>query len=293
MPGVRLRDDLARDGSSYAIRVRDVVAGTGVLRLESMLAVAAEPVLAGIGGDRVREPVYGMPAAWLAPAERERAVDAGALVFDPVSIVGSHLAEIVRSHAATLLGRQELHTLVEHLRGSVPSLVKEIGTDALPYATVHRVFEALLSEGAWPRDAVATLEALVDASASTRDPRALVEAVRRRVVPMQLRRRTATLLEAMIVDPPFERELTAWLVEGALAPHPDAAVRVRGIVAAYVARVPRERAAVVCGSTLRAPFSEFLRRFGFRVDVFSFGEIPAEIELRPAMVLDRGDADAT
>ncbi len=287
MPGVRLRDDLSRDGATYAIRVRDVIAGSGTLRLDRVLAVADEPVLARLGGESVREPVYGMPATWLAPDGRERAVASGALVFDPISVIGSHLAEIARTHAADLLGRQELHTLVEHLRTSVPSLVKELGTDTLPFATVHRVFESLLAEGAWPRDAIATLEALVDASAVTRDPRELTEAVRRRIVPLALRRRAPAVLEALVVEPEFERELVAWLVEGTLAPQPDAAIRVRGIVGAYLARVPRERAALVCGAALRAPLAEFLRRFGYRIEVFAYGELAPEIDLRPAMVLDR------
>jgi flagellar biosynthesis protein FlhA len=287
MPGVRLRDDLSRDGATYAIRVRDVIAGTGTLRLDRVLAVAEEAVLARLGGEAVREPVYGMPATWLPPDGRERAVANGALVFDPISVIGSHLAEIARMHAADLLGRQELHTLVEHLRTSVPSLVKELGTDALPFATVHRVFESLLAEGAWPRDAIATLEALVDASAVTRDPRELTEAVRRRIVPLALRRRAPAVLEALIVEPEFERELVAWLVDGTLAPQPDAALHVRGIVGAYLARVPRERAALVCGAALRAPLAEFLRRFGYRIEVFAYGELAPEIELRPAMVLER------
>jgi flagellar biosynthesis protein FlhA len=287
MPGVRLRDDLSRDGATYAIRVRDVIAGTGTLRLDRVLAVADEAVLARLGGEAVREPVYGMPATWLQPDDRERAVACGALVFDPISVIGSHLAEIARMHAADLLGRQELHTLVEHLRTSVPSLVKELGTDALPFATVHRVFESLLAEGAWPRDAIATLEALVDASAVTRDPRELTEAVRRRIVPLALRRRAPAVLEALVVEPDFERELVAWLVEGTLAPQPDAALRVRGIVGAYLARVPRERAALVCGAALRAPLAEFLRRFGYRIEVFAYGELAPEVDLRPAMVLDR------
>jgi len=287
MPGVRLRDDLTRDGTTYAIRVRDVVAGTGRLRLGSVLAVAGEAVLQTLGGERVLEPVYGMAATWLAPAERERATAAGALVFDAISVIGSHLAEIVRAHAAALLGRQELHTLIEHLRSSVPSLVKELGTDALPFATVHRVFEMLLLEGAWPRDPVATLEALVDASSSTRDARALAEAVRRRIVPQQLRRRASRVLEALIVEPGFESELVAWLVDGTLSPRPDVAVHVRGIVGSYLARVVRERAAVVCTAALRAALGEFLGRFGMRVDVFAYAELPPEIDLQPAMLLER------
>jgi flagellar biosynthesis protein FlhA len=287
LPGVRLRDDLSRDSATYAIRVRDGIAGEGQLRLDCVLAVADEAILGVLGGERVREPVYGMAAAWLEPERRDAATAAGALVFDPVSIIGSHLAEIARSHASALLGRQELQTLVEHLRSSVPSLVKEIGADGLPLAIVQRVFEALLRERVWPRDPVATLEALVDATAATRDPRELAEAVRRKLVPGLIRRRGIAVLEPLIVEREFEAELQAWLVDGTFAPHPETALHVRSVAAGYATSVARERAALVCTAALRPALSEFLQRFGLRFDVYAYGELPPELELRPAMILER------
>jgi flagellar biosynthesis protein FlhA len=287
LPGVRLRDDPSRDPATYAIRVRDTLAGEGRLRLDALLAVADEPILERLAGERVREPVYGLAAAWIPPDRREFAIANGALVFDPISIVGSHLSEIARAHAAELLGRQELHTLVEHLRASVPSLVKELGTDTLPLATVHRVFEALLRERVWPRDTVATLEALVDASALTRDPRELVEAVRRKLVPAQLRRRGLAVLEPMILEPGFESQLQAWLIDGAPMPYPGAAAHVRDRASAYLVGVPRERAAIVCAAALRPALADLVRRFGVRADVFAYAELPPELELRPAVVLER------
>jgi len=285
LPGVRLRDDLAREPTTYAIRVRDGLAGEGRLRLDRVLAVADEAVLGRLGGERVREPVYGMPAAWLEPQFRQTAMEAGALVFDPISIVGSHLAEVARTHASALLGRQELHTLVEHLRASVPSLVKEIGSDGVPLATVHRVFEALLRERVWPRDPVGTLEALIDAAASTRDPRELTEAVRRRLVPALVRRRDVPVLEPLILESTFESELQAWLVDGTFAPHPEIAMHLRTSALTYAKTVARERAAVVCTSALRPALAEFFARFEVRVEVFAYAELPPELELRPALIL--------
>jgi flagellar biosynthesis protein FlhA len=219
-------------------------------------------------------------------------MEAGALVFDPISIIGSHLAEAARRHARELLGRQELQTLLEHLRASVPTLVKEIGTDALPLATVHRVFESLLEERIWPRDTVATLEALVDAAPATRDPRELVVAVRRRIVPNLLQRRNLPYLEPLIVAPEFETELQGWLADGTLAPQPQTALHVRLVVDDYANRYRGERAALVCSSQLRPALSEFVRRFGLRVDVYAYGELPPGLDLRPAMVLNRPEASA-
>ncbi|MDE2481673.1 MAG: FHIPEP family type III secretion protein [bacterium] len=285
LPGVRLRDDLTREPHGYAIRVRDRVVAEGVLDLERLLAVADAPLLERHGLRVEREPVYGLPGAWIAPAERERMVEAGALVFDPISILGSHVAETARRHASELLGRQELQTLLEHLRATAPALVKELGGDAFPLGTLHRAFGYLLREGAWPRDTVAVLQAMLDAP--TRDPRELAETARRAIVPDLLRRRGIERLEPLILAPEYERELTsAWNGpggEGAL--EPGRALALRDDVAAHLAGAARERAVIVCMGPLRPLLAEFLLRSGLRTEVFAYAELPPELALRPAGVL--------
>jgi flagellar biosynthesis protein FlhA len=285
LPGVRLRDDLAREPATYGIRVRDRMVAHGRLHLEQCLAVAEEAVLARLGVRIEPEPVYGLPAAWI-PCERaDAATSCGALVFDPISVLGSHLAEVARAHAAELVGRQELHTLFEHLRASVPSVIKEIGTESLPFASVHRAFSLLLREMVWPRDPVRVLEAMLEAG--TRDAGELAEAARRAVVPELLRRRAVATLEPAIFDPEFERTLvSAWGRGGTDAASPSIALALRDRVAAYAAGVrPRERAAVVCTAALRPLLADFLLRSGIRLDVFSYGELPAELALLPSEVI--------
>ncbi|MBV8488895.1 MAG: FHIPEP family type III secretion protein, partial [Candidatus Eremiobacteraeota bacterium] len=279
LPGVRLRDDLARDPSTYGIRVRDALAGEGRLQLARLLAVADEPILRRLDLAIEPEPVYGLPAAWIPPEDRERLTLAGALVFDPISVLGSHLAEVVRLHAGELVGRQELQTLLEHLRATVPALVKEIGGDALPFGTLHRAFGLLLREGAWPRDVVRVLEAMLEAG--SRDARELAEAARGAIVPGLLRRRAVPQLEPLIFDPGFEQELVASWNGNSHAAAPAVALALRDRVAAYAAATPRDRAGVLCTASLRPMLAEFLLRAGVRVGVFSYGELPSELALSP------------
>jgi len=291
LPGVRLRDDLARDPRTYAIRVRDRLAGAGRLDLERVLAVADETVLARLRVQVEREPVYGLPAAWIEPAARENAVNAGALVFDPISVLGSHLAEIARTHAAELVGRQELQALLDHLRSTVPALVKEVGNDALPFGALHRAFGLLLREGAWPRDPIAVLEAMVEANAQ--DPRDLAEAARRAIVPDLLRRRGVPQLEPVIFDPDFERRLAAaWCGYGNEALEPATALALRARIESYAATMPRERAAVLCTAALRPALADFLLRSGIRVQVYAYGELPNEVTLAPAEVIAEVETNA-
>ena len=290
IPGVRLRDDPLRDPRTYALRVRDRVVAHGIVRLDRLVAVGNADALACVGGEPAVEPVYGLDARWIADEERERAQQCGALTFDAISIIGSHLAEVGRNHAAELFGRQEFQTLVEHLRASVPSVVKDVGTELLPIAAAHRAFVSLLRERAWPRDPVAVFEALVDAAATTRDPRDLAEAVRRTIVPQQLRHDNVERLRPLIFAPEFEAELARmWTSEGGLAPDPHTAVEVRDAVARYAADSANAPHAIVVTAPLRPLLAEFLERT-CRVTVYGYGELPPELTLDPVGVVHPGPA---
>ncbi len=291
LPGVRLRDDLSRDPRTYGIRVRDRMAGFGRLDLDRLLAVADEAILARFSMQIEREPVYALPSAWIPPDVRESVANAGALVFDPISVLGSHLAEIARTHAAELVGRQELQTLLEHLRSTVPALIKEVGGDALPFGALHRAIGLLLREGAWPRDPIAVLESMLEAG--TRDPRDLAEAARRAIVPDLLRRKGVVQLEPAIFEPEFERKLVAaWCQFESDALDPGTALTLRARIDAYAARTRRDRAAVVCTAALRPVLADFLQRSGIRVSVFAYGELPNEIALVPSEVIAEGEPNA-
>jgi flagellar biosynthesis protein FlhA len=283
IPGVRLRDDPLRDSRTYALRVRDRVVAQGIVRLDRLVAVGNPDVLARVGGEPTTEPVYGLDARWIPDDERERAQQAGALTFDAISIIGSHLAEASRLHAAELFGRQEFQTLVEHLRASVPSVVKDVGTELLPIAVAHRAIVHLLRERAWPRDPIAVFETLVDAAATTRDPRDLAEAARRVVVPQQLRRDGVVRLRPLIFAPEFEAELARmWSSDGGLAPDPATALHVRETIARYAAEPANGPPAVVVTAPLRPLLAEFLERSAPGVPVYAYAELPPEVALEPA-----------
>lgn len=282
LPGVRLRDELERDPDTYAIRVRDELVAQGRLELDRVLAVADPPMLARIGGESAREPVYDLPAVWIEPAQRERAQEIGALVFDPISILGSHVAEAARAHAEVLVGRQELQTLLEHLRTSVPTLIKEIGSDAVPLAIVHRAFGLLLRERIWPRDPICVLEAMIESG--SRDARELCEAARRVLVPAMLKRRALEALEPLVLDPEFERDLVrSWACPGG-APDPAVAIAVRDAAMDYLEDEPAAPA-FVCTAAMRPLLAEFLNRSGVGLEVFGYHELPSDLALRPATLI--------
>ena len=282
IPGVRLRDDLAREKGTYAIRVHDAVAVVGRLQLGRLLAVGDDAGLARIGGEAVREPVYGLSARSIDASLRAAAEHAGLVVFDPIAVLGSHLAEVVRRHAADLFGRQEFTTLLEHLRASAPALVKEIG-ETVSVALAHRAFSLLLRERMWPRDPLVALEALLDAGGG-REPRDLAEAMRKRLVPLELRRRNRVPF-VLVAAPDLEETLLRYDdPELGVAPDPHFALGLRAALVAHAERFAHA-GAIVTGSRARPLLGELVARWGIDLEVFSYAELPREMPLEPISTL--------
>ncbi len=284
IPGVRLRDDAMRS-ATYAIRVRDRIAAEGTVRLDRLLAVATEATLEQVGGEPVIEPVYGLAARSIAYDQRDRAQALGALTFDAISIIGSHLSETVRANAAELFGRQELQTLVEHLRATVPSIVKDVGSDVLPIVTAHRAFALLLRERAWPRDPVAVFEAMLDAAPHAREPRDIAEAARRVIVPQHFRRENVTRIRPLMLAPDLDAELARMWSSDGLAPDPATALHLRAAVDAFVADPAFAPHCIVTTSALRPLLADFFERVGPRVTVYAFAELPPLVAVEPAAVI--------
>jgi flagellar biosynthesis protein FlhA len=166
-----------------------------------------------VEGQPTREPAFGMSALWIPKDRAERARHAGYTVVDPVSVLGTHLSELIRRHAHELLSRQDTKRLLDRVAVEHPRVVEDLVPKLMPLATVQRVLQNLLRERVSIRDAVSLLEALGEAATATRNPVLLTEYVR------QALRRT-------VVKPYVNRagELPAWFLDPSLEQTVEAAV---------------------------------------------------------------------
>lgn len=178
MPSVRVRDNVRLRANQYQIRIR----GEGVAQAEvqprMLLAMPSSSDLPPIEGQPTTEPVFGMQAYWIEPRMREQALRLGYTVVEPSAVVATHLTEVVRQHAADLLGRAEVQQLLDNLKEHNPVVVQEVVPDLLTLGEVQKVLQHLLREGVPIRDLVTILEILGDYAGRTRDTEALGEYVR-------------------------------------------------------------------------------------------------------------------
>ena len=127
---------------------------------------------------KTREPAFNVPAKWIAPNLRDRALAVGYAVVDQTSVLATHLAEVIKQHAHALLTRQETKRLLDALAESQPKLVEELVPKLLSLGEVQKVLQQLLREQVSIRDLVTILETLLDTASLNKNPVLLVETAR-------------------------------------------------------------------------------------------------------------------
>jgi flagellar biosynthesis protein FlhA len=213
LPPVRVADNLGLRSREYVISLKGVEISRYELPQGQELAIPTGPPDPALQGIATREPAFGMAALWV-PAERaERARNAGYTVVDGVSVLGTHLSELIRRYAHELFSRQDAKKLLDRVAVDNPKVVEDLVPKLLPLATVQKVLQNLLRERVSIRDAVSILEALGEAAGSSRNPILLTEyvrqTIRRSIVKPYLGRNGE--LPAWFVDPAIEQ-----MVEGAV-----------------------------------------------------------------------------
>jgi flagellar biosynthesis protein FlhA len=181
MPKVRVRDNLRLDQNQYRIKLADIPIAEGKIYPNMLLAVESSETVDKVGGLATREPASDTAAVWIEPHARGEAERLGYRVAEPVSVLTTHLTEVVRGHADEILGRDATRHLIEELRKSSPAVVEDLIPGQMKLVEVQQVLHCLLREQVSIRHLGLILEALGEFASRTKAPQELTEQVRRRL----------------------------------------------------------------------------------------------------------------
>ena len=176
VPPVRTRDNLDLPLHTYAIRLFGVEVARGEAPPGTVLAIGDR--LDGLAGRRTQEPVFGLTAVWVPNELRSQAEMLGATVVDRSSVLTTHLAEVVRSYASRLLGREEVKMLVDSVRRTHPAVIEELTPAQLSLGEIQQVLQVLLEESVSIRDLPRIFETLSMRARVSKDLDGLVTAAR-------------------------------------------------------------------------------------------------------------------
>ena len=288
IPPVRVRDNLQLGPNQYVIKIRGNVLATNELIMDRFLAMNAVGSPDEVPGMGVTEPAFGLPAVWVAAADREKAEMMGYTVVQPSAVLSTHLQELLRKNADKILGRQDTKKLIENLKKEYPAIVDELTPEVLPTGTVQKVLQNLLKEGIPVRDLVTILEALLDYARVTKNVDVLTEYVRHSLSETiaRLHRDSRGIVHGIAMDPALEQLITGALqnqreTSPSLGLSPAIIQSIHDTVAANIERCVGQGfpAAVLCAATVRPYFYRLIHTAFPAVAVLSFTELPPETEI--------------
>lgn len=181
VPPIRVRDNLHLGANQYVIKIRGQDIAKGELFPDCYLAIDSGATTKSIDGMKTTDPAYGLPALWITGEVKDEAEASGYTIVDPVSVMITHLTEIIKNHAYEILCREDVQKLIENLKKESPSLVEELTPGVMPLGSLQEVLKNLLKEQIPIRDMATILETIADYVTATKDTELLTEYVRQRL----------------------------------------------------------------------------------------------------------------
>ncbi|HEV7162180.1 MAG TPA: flagellar biosynthesis protein FlhA [Solirubrobacteraceae bacterium] len=293
IPPVRIHDELGMESHEYVLKVRGSEVTRGRIMPGHLLAMDPGDASGTLQGIPTREPAFGLEAMWVHESGRAEAEALGYTVVDAESVIVTHLTETIRAHAAELLTRQDVRTLLDRLKETNAAVVEEVVPDALSLGEIQRVLQSLLGEGVPIRDLGTIVEAIGDKARTTRDTSLLSEYARQALgraitaphLDEQLR------LQAITLDPAIEQEVSTSITQTTdgeyLAMDPP---RAQAIVTALKAQVEHAtglgaRPVLLCSARIRRHLRRLIAQAQPHLAVCSYNEISPGINVETIGVI--------
>ncbi len=293
VPPISVRDNLELEANDYRFLIRGKSVARGQIMANRWMAMNVSGSTVKLKGVPTREPVFKLDATWIDEAEKKNAEMNGFTVVDPSSVLITHLSETLKSFSNLLLGRQEVQSLIDHLKGSNPALIAELLPDLVNVGIIQRVLQNLLREGLAILNLPIILEGIADFAALSKNPDDLSELVRRRLgiyfVP-EFECRPG-VLKAITLDPRFEQWLATKVHrspgEVGLSLDPSSGRHLLEELTRRSGELVQQSlpTLLLVGAEIRLPLRRFLEPSFPRLTLLSYSEIPGATEVENAGIV--------
>jgi flagellar biosynthesis protein FlhA len=175
---IRIRDNLQLGPNDYCIKIKGNEVARGEIYPNKFMVINPENEQMKLDGIPAKEPAFGLDALWIDEHDREIADIHGSTIVEPVTVIATHLKEVIYNNTAELLGRQEVKHLLEGIKDKYNVVIDELIPEILRLGEVQKVLQNLLKEQIPINDLVTILETLADYGTATKDVEVLTEHVR-------------------------------------------------------------------------------------------------------------------
>jgi flagellar biosynthesis protein FlhA len=281
VPPIRIRDNMQLEPNAYVIKLRGNPLATGSVYPGQYLAMDSGAASGKLNGLETREPAFGLPAWWIPDNARSQAEMMNYTVVEASGVLATHITEVVKTHSAELVTREEVAALVKQLKDKAPALVEEVIPTQLKPGELQKVLQNLLRERVPIRDLETIVEVLSEWAGKTRDPEVLTEAVRHglaRTICSQYKD-DQNVIHCVTLDPQLEDTINSYVERnerGAfLTLPPQLARQIAEAVAGNVSKLMQQGATgvVLCSPQVRNHVRKLIETSLPAVAVLSYNEI--------------------
>jgi flagellar biosynthesis protein FlhA len=286
-PSVRMRNNPEINPNQYLIKIKGEEVTRGEILTDHYLAIDNGDVTNPVEGIDTIEPAFGIPARWISEDKKVMADVAGYTLIDPVSVMITHLSEIVRTHAHEVLSRQDVKTMIDNMRDTNPAVVEDLIPGVVSIGYLQKVLCTLLKEGVPIRDMETILEALAENASSLKDIDIAVEYVRQALRRTITRRFSeANSLRVITLDPRIEDNIIANVKKSDrgsyLSLDPDMVQQIMNSATEAVDKVRDvvTQVIVLTSPIVRVYFKKLIDQFVPGVTVLSYNEIDSAVQIQ-------------
>ncbi len=287
VPAVTLRDNGELNVNEYVIKLRGEEVARGEVLADHFLAMNPIDGAQEIDGIDTLEPAFKIPAKWITADNREIAQMSGYTIIDPLSVIVTHLSEMVKKHASELFSRKDLVHLLDNLRKMNKELVDDVVPSVVSHVELQKVLCNLLAEQIPIRDMQIILETLSEYAPTVKDADLLTEYVR------QALKRTITRrfvrdgsLKVVTVNPEIENLIMSGVRKSGNSSYVSLEPNVmQNIINSHMKEEKRLRerlgdVVVLTSPVVRCYYKKLIDQFSSEAVVLSFSEINQDVNIQ-------------
>ena len=289
IPPIRVVSNLELAADAYRVRIAGREVAAGEIRIGQLLAITPEGRTTDIPGEDTSEPAFGLAARWIDRNHQRQAEMAGCTVVDPISVLITHLGELLKQHGHELITREDLKLMLNRVREFAPTIVEELKPDVIKMGTLHRVITKLAAERVPMADLSLVLESIGNHAQTIKDADDLVEQVRGDLGPVicEAYRDELGSVRVISMHPHLEGGMRERLQDGQLLLGAVPLERLLGKIGKEAEDSRRRQLplALLTDTSMRRPLARILSRAIPELGVLSYQEIPNNLTIHPVTML--------
>ncbi len=215
LPEVKFIEDNSCADERYEIKLFDSAVSHNSIKIDHYLAINVSDGAPPLNGDKTKDPTFGIPAYWINEAQLDEARRLKYTVVDYITVLVTHISEVLKRHSSEFITRHETERLLEGVRKKYPTIVSELVPSLLPVNVVQNVLINLIDENVTIKNLEKILEALHEGASIGKDPIKLTEHVRSKMTReiCNAYKGDDNSIRVLTLDQSLERELIAGLRE--------------------------------------------------------------------------------